>query len=453
MIIIAYSETDEERLESRLGRSEYSYYFVLSAFRPVLEQLGTLILVRDPEREVDPIFHAARERGEDCVFLSFSPPHRTPLGLDCPTIPVFAWEFDTIPSETWFGERQQDWRFVLNALGRAITHCEGTVATVRDMLGQDFPIASIPAPVWDRFAPLRYRRPVAGEGAMLSLTGLVIDSRNFDLSHYDHAAWNQAGAIPLPPEAPASRTRTDLAIEGVAYVSIFNPWDARKNWEDLMGGFCWALREAEDATLILKLTHSRTGKMLSSMLDHLNRHRPFKCRVVIQNGYLDRPDYEALVAATRYAVNTSRGEGQCLPLMEAMAAGRPAVAPRHTGMADYVSADNAFLVGSSAEPGPWPHDPRQARRAMRQRIDLESLVEAYRQSYRTARDEPDLYARMGDHAHEAMRRHCSNATAAERLTELLRQPLRPAEPSRDYGRIKPRFDAPWISDTSSAEAS
>jgi hypothetical protein len=58
----------------------------------------------------------ARARGEPCVFLSFSPPHRTPVHLACPTLPVFAWEFSTIPNEPFAGEPRNDWRTVLARL-------------------------------------------------------------------------------------------------------------------------------------------------------------------------------------------------------------------------------------------------------------------------------------------------------------------------------------------------
>ena len=59
-----------------------------------------------------------------------------PLGLACPTIPVFAWEFDSIPTETWFGEPFQDWRYVLKKTGRAITHSKFAVGAVRAAMGE-----------------------------------------------------------------------------------------------------------------------------------------------------------------------------------------------------------------------------------------------------------------------------------------------------------------------------
>ena len=92
MIIVVYSPTNEGTILRDLGTPEYSYYFVLKAFRPVLDRIGIVVEVDEPEYQVDSIYDFARELGESCIFLSFSPPHRTLIDLVCPTIPVFAWE-------------------------------------------------------------------------------------------------------------------------------------------------------------------------------------------------------------------------------------------------------------------------------------------------------------------------------------------------------------------------
>ena len=80
--------------------------------------------------------------------------------------------------------------------------------------------------------------------------------------------------------------------------------------------------------------------------------------------------------------------------MEFMAAGRPAVAPRHTAMAEYVTPDDAFVVSDHLRPAFWPHDPRQAHTCMRHQVEFDSLVRAYRESFAVARDAPERYGRM-----------------------------------------------------------
>ena len=411
LIILVHSDTDESSLAQKLGRAEYSYYFVLRFFRPVLERIGLVIPVADPARQVDPIYAQACARGEACVFLSFAPPHRTVLGLACPTIPVFAWEFDTIPGEHWGGEPRHDWVAVLRRLGRAVVHSQGTAEVVRAALGRDFPVTSIPAPVWDHFAPPDRTTPRL-ERTTLSVRGTVIDTAALDMAALRHDE-NWVECVHMERTRRGRTTRVEL--DGVVYSSVFNPEDGRKNWPDMIGAFCRVFRDTPDATLVLKLTHHDGTWGMALMLRHLFRLMPFAARVVLIHGYLPDADYARLVAVTTFTVNTSHGEGQCLPLMEAMSAGKPAVAPPHTGMADYVHAGCAFLVDSSAEPAGWPQDGRAAIRTHRQRIKLASLERGYRESFAVVGGEPARYAAMSAAATTQLRQHCSARIVEQRL--------------------------------------
>lgn len=417
MLIIIHSETNKTTIRQNLGRPEYSYYFVLKEFRPLLEEIGQVVEVSDPDELVDRLYHDCRKRGEPCVFLSFSPPHRTPIHHACPTIPVFAWEFSTLPSETWHGEPRHDWRHVLRHSGRAITHSSFTVDVVRAAMGRDYPVLSVPAPVWDRFANRASQqagRPEARD-VRLRLDGLLVDSRQLDLAvHADPEP--SAEVLALPDRAAK---QVELSLDGVIYTSVFNPYDGRKNWQDMISAFCATFRDEPDATLALKLTHHNVGEALADMLHHLYKNQSYRCRIVLIHGYLADPDYERLVEATSYVVNTSYGEGQCLPLMEFMSSGKPAVAPRNTAMIDYIDADNAFIVDSSEEATAWPHDPRAAYRTLRYITDWESLCRAYRASFEVARQEPERYARMSAHASASLERFCSRKLAVERLRRFL----------------------------------
>lgn len=426
MLIIIHSETNKSNIQQNLGRPEYSYYFVLKEFRPVLERIGQVIEVSNPDELVDRLYFDCLSRGEDCVFLSFSPPHRTPIDYACPTIAVFAWEFSTIPTESWQGEPRHDWRVVLQACGRAITHSTFTVNAVRDVMGADYPVCAIPAPVWDRFAArgeTLLKRPVV-EGVTLNLRGLLIDSRETDLRPYGPPGLCEG--TPISFDAPAQDC--PLQLDGVVYTSVFNPYDGRKNWKDMISAFCSTFRDISDATLVLKLTHHDIANALTDMLHHLYKNQCYQCRIVLIHGYLADADYEALVQATSYVVNSSYGEGQCLPLMEFMSCGKPAIAPVNTAMADYVSGDNAFLVDFTEELTAWPHDPRAAYRTLRYMTDWESLCVAYRDSYAVAKDDPQRYADMSTAAVQSLQHFCSQASTEQRLRAFLELPQPAAAP-------------------------
>jgi glycosyltransferase involved in cell wall biosynthesis len=213
-------------------------------------------------------------------------------------------------------------------------------------------------------------------------------------------------------ESPAIAVN-NLQLSGVVYTSIFNPYDGRKNWEEMVLAFCSALSEHRDATLVLKFVHADCSDAMDNKLP------PFDCRVVAMDGFVDEQTYRQLISASAFAVNSSLGEGQCLPLMQFMSCGRPAIAPQHTALKEYIDEQVAFIVRSSTELCCWPHDPRQVFRARRFRTDWQSLVAAYRDSYRVAEHEPDRYAAMSRAATARLRAFCSEETVHQRLHQFI----------------------------------
>jgi len=420
MIIITHTTSTRDSIRNDLGRPEYSYYFVMRELQPVLEDLGIVVQVNDPARDVDAIYRNCVKHGIACIFLSLSPPNKTPIDLECPTLPVFAWEFDTMPNEGLMGKPRNDWTRVLAKLGGAVTHSQFTVDTIRRAMGNDFPAVSAPAPVWDAVQEIRHRSrptPVAHD-VRLSLNGMVIDSRETDLSPYNKLALRESeGRLPLP--ATRRLGECEIRLDGVVYTSIFNPGDGRKNWVDMVEAFCIAFRDTPDATLVLKLTHFNVDPIIPEMLEIMHRCGDFSCRIVMMHGFLEQDDYERLLLATSYAVNTSTGEGQCLPLMEYMSCGKPGIAPRHTSMADYITGRCAFVINSSLEPGAWPHDPRQALRTLRHRLDFASIVGAFRESYHVAQADDGTYAALAQEAIDSLQRYCSRDVVRVRLREAI----------------------------------
>jgi glycosyltransferase involved in cell wall biosynthesis len=467
-VYLLYSAVGSNKLAKKLGHAEYSYFFVREKFRKMLERHATVIVVSEPEREVDAIYDAVRAEGRDCVFLSFCAPHSMPRDIRCPTVPVFAWEFDTIPDEVWDDDARNDWRAVLSSVGQAITHSQYGAQAVASAMGTQFPVASIPAPVWDNYRPGdgAPAKRMANETAELELDGAIVDSRRPSTFAEFSAAARRPGAFhrlkvtaryavdwyrevvrDLLPAAirksfmqlgaalryavarrrrtHSSRSRESLGVEldGQIFLSVFNPLDGRKNWQDMLTAFCSSLRDCPDATLILKFVHVDSSLAMEDVRSMLRRLPPFQCRVIAIDEFLDKDRYRQLLAAATFAVNSSLAEGQCLPLMEAMSGGTPVITPNHTGMSDYIDADVGFVVRSSPELCCWPHDTRWVYRARRYRIDWQSLVEAYRDAYRLAKEHPERYRRMSEAAAARMQSYCSEQTVYERLQRFLQQAL------------------------------
>lgn len=507
MRILVYSQINAAQIAGRLGVPEYSYYFVLRDFLPVLRQLGEVIVVEVPETEVNALYDEALAQGERCIFLSFSPPHKTALGLRCPTIPVFAWEFDSIPNEQWLDEPHQNWGHVLQQCGHAITHSDLTVDAVRQVVGDAFPIIAVPSPVWDRFQSLRSQSAIWSVSTFTQVevkSGVVLDTHDVALEPYLPGLDAVANAVraarereqlettmtsmqasaeapfrhqsfwcvtrrylgewylrvvrdqllrgadsdgvtgsaltivpekpqefmqPTNPVEPQQLPRRGLVTEppewklqpceinlsGVVFTSLFNPYDGRKNSVDMLTAFCAAFRDIRNVTLVFKLGHHEYQSAMNEMLMCMARMPPFQCRVILVQGYMEGPEFERLVTASTFVVNASHGEGQCLPLMEFLSCGKPAIAPRHSAMLDYIDEQVAFVVDSWLDASAWSHDPRLAYRTCRHQINWASLVDAYRAAYDCAVHDPERYAKMSAAAIERMRNHCSIEVATTRL--------------------------------------
>jgi glycosyltransferase involved in cell wall biosynthesis len=696
MRFLVYCALNSDNIEFSLGEADYSYYFVMQRFLPLLEEFGEVTLLNIPATDA---MVAEYQQSDRCIYLSFAPPDKVAPVTRCPVVPVFAWEFSNIPYET-FTRPRDNWVNELRAAGRAITHSGYAAGVVREQLGQDFAISSIPAPLWDSCENLREkrrRRPPRGIDG-LSLDCKIIDSRDYEISNIavrpgavsvgksatplakewsgeplllsfarddsgqtlvgfndaeNWGVWSKSGhpwilldhtiegeveleitvcgyghnvgeplglelgnckaclllsesltthvltltvdtpsnflafqgvgkrAVdmadprdigfglaslsvrrPLPNAAapppvlldfstdgmslqgfhgpeemgrwtaassctvqmprgvtgdidvvietfnvlnnegrgivlsvggvsrkitlsaeqsiyeislsgvaptdffrlenlgvgdsgnekdprklglgiarmslnarPGSRnakakgrSKTSLsffgkrqrsATNGVLYTAILNPNDARKNWEDIVTAFVYAFRDKPHVTLLIKITNHDLTMFFRDIFTFFMELHPFECRLVFVHGYLDWQEYEQLIAETHFIVNASRGEGQCLPLMEFMSSGVPAIAPLNTAMLDYVDESNAFVVASSPELTYWPQDPRQVFRTLWQRINWQTLHDAFRDSERAKRKNARLYQQMSEAAISSLEKFCSMNVARERLRDFI----------------------------------
>jgi hypothetical protein len=409
MIFIVYAHTSDSSIKSSMGSADYSYFFVLKRYLPMLKSLGSVIQITDPELELQNIVSAANLIGQPCLFLQFSPPHKIYPGVECPSLSVFAWEYTTIPSDTWGGVCWNDWREGLGLQGAAITHSKMAVDAVKVAMGPNFPVIDIAAPLWDSFESIKTN---SSDVVELKYTGCLFDSNeaNFDSLEMTIKYCQQY----IRPNGPQI-----IELDGVIYTSVFCPIDGRKNWHDLVSAFCYAFRDNTKATLLLKTIHHDDIEGLKEILPALCKNRAFKCRIVVIAGFLSSNEYYQLIAATNYVVNSSYGEGQCLPLMEFMSAGVPALAPVHSAMSDYVSPKSGFPLDSSAEWTHWPHDPRILLKTMRFRLNWQSLKEAYIDSFELINNNREQYAALQQGAKDSLYKYCSLQESTKKLSVFL----------------------------------
>ena len=243
-------------------------------------------------------------------------------------------------------------------------------------------------------------------------------------------------AMPLPPapgRAVPAHVRQPLTLDGVVYTSVLNPRDDRKNWDMLVSAFCTAFADRDDVTLLLKMTHQLQRSYIFELHSLMQRLPAFACRVVAVHGFLDEHDYGQLIGRTDFYVNVSKAEGLCIPLMEFMSCGKPALAPRHTSLLDYLDDANSIAIEATTEPCIWPHDERAVLRTLQYRVSWESTVAALRHSLGVYREDPQTYRRMGAAAAATMQRYCAVARVTESIGAFLGEaPTGAAQ--RDAGR-------------------
>ena len=260
-----------------------------------------------------------------------------------------------------------------------------------------------------RAAYRRHLRPWLSDAALERITALRVKALTL--------AGRPPGTV-IDPRLPVA----PVTLSGLVYTTLFNLGDLRKNYQDLLSAFLIAFRDRPDATLVLKLATSphREFHELGLLRAHYRglglRHR---CRVVVITDYLDDAALADLMRATTYYVNTSHAEGACLPLQQALAGGRPAIAPAHTAMADYMDPSIGFVVRSHPEPTHWPHDPERRLETYRNRLAWSDLRDRLLQAADVARSDPARYAAMAAAARRRMADHAGREVAAAALREAL----------------------------------
>lgn len=429
----------------RIGREAYSYRFVYQAFAPLLERWARTTEITQAESRLDYAIHQARGQGQEPIHLSFLPLHLLYLTQHARTVAFPFWEFPDLPNSDFANNPRNNWVRLADRLGLILTACTFTRDAFR-RAGVQTPVEVVPVPIRNEYfgvspwtggevklacpayvfpepAPAT---PAANPWAPVRLGDLPLRARlrsvyksyikprlrpkidkYLTLAARGIAAMRQARHEDIRvPFAP----RPALDLKGIVYTTILNPFDPRKNWQDLLSAFVLALGDRDDATLVVKLVvcPQLAAAALNGMIGYYQglgvAHR---CRVAFVAEYLSAEQMVTLARGSTYYLNTARAEGACLPLQDFLAAGRPGVAPTHTAMADYFDDAIGFPLSASLEPAAWPHDPESRLTTRWHRLDWQALYEQLQQSYRIARDQPGRYqalatkgrARMLEFAH------------------------------------------------------
>src|SRR6185437_1656075 len=192
--------------------------------------------------------------------------------------------------------------------------------------------------------------------------------------------------------------------------------------QDLLSGYLLALKDRDDATLVVKLVVSaewEAAALAELFAFYRSTGLSHRCRLAFVTAYLSEEQLVELTRASTYYLNTSRAEGSCLPLQNFMAAGRPALAPPHTGMADSIDQQCGYTLDSHPEPAGWPQEVNGGYRTTWHRLVWQSLHDQLRASYEAATESLPRYQAMAIRARERMRQLASAESVWPRLAAAL----------------------------------
>jgi glycosyltransferase involved in cell wall biosynthesis len=461
LVTSMYTEGD---LIRRLGRDAYSYRYVYRAFMPLLDRWGRNREVSGSLARIEQARVEARRQKHTPIHLSFLPLHLMDVVPEVPNIAVPAWEFPDIPAIDLDNDPRHNWARMADRVELIITHTQFSRAAFL-RAGVQTPVHVVPVPTRPDYFAVPDWRP--GQHVVLDCPCYVFPQpatlprppRSWASTETGHlparrglrelykkcvramperlgnamhraaravraALWSARQALRETDVRRLYPPRPNLELFGVVYTALFNPFDSRKNWQDLLSGYLLALKDREDATLVVKLVVSADWEA-AALADMFAFYRGtglnHRCKLAFVTTYLSEEQLVELTRASTYYLNTSRAEGSCLPLQNFMAAGRPGLAPAHTGMADSIDAQCGYTLASHPEPAGWPQEVGGGYRTTWHRLVWQSLHDQLRASYEAAKDNPARYRVMAARARQRMRQLVSPESVWPRLAAALEE--------------------------------
>lgn len=418
MIYIVYFKRDEI-LTDRIGRKEIRHYTPLKNFLPLLEKRGTVVQVENPREQVEGVYQFAVYMGQPCLHISFSPPDQDYCDISCPKL--FISSMVKHRNTYYAGQIQSKSEEILQegiqqSLA-GISHCSGAMQAISNLVGDEFPLACIPPPIWDTYQKLYNKDfpenaascPIATNGDIIdsNLPGLRPGSISYQVPlkrriQSIRAALQHSRRL-LALEYLMQRKSTHyypavLDLTGIVYTAIIRPSNPFKDWKRLIDDFCRVFKNTEDVTLILKMA-GRVKERKKRLTVQALRWKSVKCRIIIINEHLPQDQYENLVRSTAYIINSSTSKEVGNSLLEFMSAGKPAISLKYAEM-HMLSSENTFIVPTGG----------RANFSIREQLG---------QSYATIKNDPGRYRAMAESATGSMKAYCSKAVIEPRLFAFL----------------------------------
>jgi glycosyltransferase involved in cell wall biosynthesis len=219
---------------------------------------------------------------------------------------------------------------------------------------------------------------------------------------------------PVPP-APLSREHFRLPSTGFLFLSMcdFISTLERKNPMGAIEAFQRAFASGSgDAYLILKVSNSAHRPEIRRLLRRIVKDDP---TIILIDGYLTRPELNALITCCDCLVSLHRSEGFGLPIAEAMYFGRPSIATGWSGNRDFMTSDNSLPVRYSLIPVSEGKGPFSDYEGFWAEPDLDHAAHLMRK----LAEDTALAGELGLAAQRTIREHFSAAAVGELVRNRL----------------------------------
>nr|HRQ80541.1 glycosyltransferase [Azospirillaceae bacterium] len=221
---------------------------------------------------------------------------------------------------------------------------------------------------------------------------------------------------PLPPPAPAVYGRAHFGLPDDAFIvaSFFHMGSSfsRKNPTASIAAFRSAFGDDPSKILVVKVSEASLEPTAQAAL---RQAAAGAANIRVVDRKMPRSEADSLIAAADAVISLHRSEGFGLVPAEAMARGKPVVATGWSGNMDFMTPDNALLIGWKLVPATDPQGTYNFPDQYWADADVEEAAAALRRLAASA----DLRRSLGEQAAADVRRLLGVETFARTVREAL----------------------------------
>lgn len=279
------------------------------------------------------------------VVIQFETPEFFEPRTNCLNIGFTQWETNRIPDTDFNGDARLNWVKQMNRMGRMMSSSRSALAA--------FHISGVTTPSFYVPGPIDVDSYDLDKLQELPIAHISVDDRGNAISKEDR-----------PP-----------------VFACVGQWNARKNIEDLIVTVLSFFKRGDFILLIKTYGSTMSSEQNNACINSIQRLKeivknPNAPEIVVVTENLSDQNMKRLFKSVDYYINPSRGEGFCMPLAQAMAAGIPVISTDVTAPLDYVEHEaTGLLVPTSMEPAiHMPNNPWYRYNQLWGRFNMEAMA-------------------------------------------------------------------------------